>query len=495
MDNLSSTLVVRMVYDGPPRAGKTTSLRSLAGSLAQPHRASEEAEGRTLFFDWLEYTGGNFEGRPIRCQILSVPGQQELAHRREMLLTSADAVIFVADSTESAMPETLESLRSLRSFLAGRPEPRPGLVVQANKRDQPDALPLAEYRDRLDVAGMAFIESVATEGVGVREAFVLAVRVALDRVRERLSSGTPTVDLIHAETPEELLARLKAAEAGSAPGSPPPAAVLLRSVLAEADAPRTPPSTPLPEIAAGLPLLPASDVPSGWVWPPVTGRLLLHEAGAQSTELRQGPDGAWRAQVNGWFFHSAPEHHFHDLAAGRQELLRWARLCKGAVERSTSRRCIVLADTGQGSWRLWQLVHYEPSLRHQLWTALTEADPTAAGDMLLTCAADLLRAREILGQEPPLPCRLELICRASPSPLYAGILPPPSWAPSAEESGGDAAQLLARELLPLLQKALLAARLDIPRVLESLQGAGAREGFPHLQETLSAMLMEKVQQS
>lgn len=495
MDSLSDALVVRMVYDGPPRAGKTTSLRSLAGSLAQPHRASEEAEGRTLFFDWLEYTGGNFEGRPIRCQILSVPGQPELAHRREMLLASADAVIFVADSTESAMPETLESLRNLRSFLASRPEPRPGLVVQANKRDQPDALPLVEYRDRLAVDGMAVLESVATEGAGIREAFVLAVRLALDRVRERLASGSPAVDLIHAETPENLLARLKAAEAGGASSSPPPAAVLLRSVLAEADTRRTPSSAPLTDAPAGPPLLPASDVPSGRVWPPITGRLLLHEAGTQGAELRRQPDGSWRAQVHGWFFHSAPEHHFQDLDAGQQELLRWARLCRGAVERSTPKRCIVLADTGQGSWRLWQLVHYEPSLRHQLWTALTGADPTAAGEMLLTCAADLLRAREILGQEPPLPCRLELICRASPSPLYAGILPPPSWAPSAEENGSDAAGLLARELLPLLQKSLAAARTGIPHVLESLRGAGAPEGFPHLRETLSAMLMEQVQPS
>lgn len=491
MDDLSSTLVVRMVYDGPPRAGKTTSLRALAGSLAQPHLASEEVEGRTLFFDWLEYTGGNFEGRPIRCQILSIPGQKELAHRREMLLTSADAVIFVADSTEAAMTETLESLHDLRSFLASQPEPRPGLVVQANKRDQPDALPLIEYRNRLDGGGMAFIESVATEGVGIREAFVLAVRLALDRVRERWAAGAPTPDLAHAETAEELLARLKAAEAGGASSSQPPAAALLRSVLSEED--RTSPSPPPMHAPAGPPRLPAGDVPSGRVWPPVTGRMLLHEAGAGGAEPRQGPDGSWRAQVGGWFFHSASEHHFQDLAEGQQELLRWARLHGGAADRLAPRRCIVLADTGQGSWRLWQLVHYEPSLRHQLWTALTGPDPAVAGETLLACAADLLRAREILAQEPPLPCRLDLIRHASPHPLYTGILPPASWAPSPEERDGDLVKLLGRELVPLLQKA--ASHVDVSRVLETLREAGDPEGVPCLREMLSAMLARQVQQT
>lgn len=487
MDDLSSTLVVRMVYDGPPRAGKTTSLRSLAGSLAQPHLASEEAEGRTLFFDWLEYTGGNFEGRPIRCQILSVPGQRELAHRREMLLTSADAVIFVADSTEAAMAETLESLRGLRSFLASQPGLRPGLVIQANKRDQPDALPLAEYRERLESDGMAFIESVATEGVGIREAFVLAVRLALDRVRERLASGALVADLARADTPEELLARLKATDEGQ-----PPAAALLRSVLADEAPPSS--STASTDTPAGAPRLPASDAPTGRIWPPVTGRMLLHEAETDGAEPRRGPDGSWRAQVGGWFFHSAPEHHFQDLAEAQQELLRWARLCSGAVDRLTSRRCIVLAETGQGSWRLWQLVHYEASLRHQLWAALSGPDPAVAGETLLACAADLLQAREILAREPLLPCRLDLICHASPHPLYTGILPPLSWAPSPEEIGIDPERLLERELVPLLLKAQAAPRADIPRMLESLRKGDAPGAFPDLRETLAAMLAAQVQQ-
>lgn len=465
--------MVRLVYDGPPQAGKTTSLRALAGSLSQPHLSLEEAEGRTLYFDWMEYTGGNFEGMPIRCQILSVPGQQALAHRREALLSSADAVIFVADTTEAGVAETVASLRSLHAFLGSRPGPRPGLIVQANKRDQPDALPLGTFRAHLDGDGMAFVESVAKDGSGIREAFVLAVRLALDRVRERLASGDPALDTAGFETPEDLLARLKAADAELPPVESPPAA-----------------AEPEP---AGPPCLPAADVPSGRVWPPVTGRLVLSEVQTETAMPRQSPDGSWRAVVDGCFFHSAAEHHFRQLDAGRQELLRWARLHSNALDRLAPRRCVVLAETGQGSWRLWQAVHREPSSRQRLWTVLCGPDPVAAGEALLAFAADLLRARESMAQEPQLPCRLELLGRGDSSLLYIGILPPPSWTPPEGEFGADATALLARELSPLLQKGLAESRIDVPRMLDALREARDPTGA-HLRETLSSLLAGAVPQ-
>jgi signal recognition particle receptor subunit beta len=507
-------LVVRLVYDGPPRSGKTTSLRALAGSLSRPHLSQEEAEGRTLYFDWVEYIGGTFEGRPIRCQIVSVPGQRALARRREELLTSADAVIFVTDTTGAGIAEAAESMSSLHTFLAGRPGPRPGLIVQANKRDQPDALPLDTLRARLACNGTAVIESVATEGVGIRETFVFAVRLALDRVRERLAAGIREEDLARADTPEGLRARLEATGADTlleeiegisrAARDEPPAAALLREVLAGEDAPRAGISgsaaeaggTGTPE-PARPPRLPGSDLPSGRVWPPVSGRLLLHEVPAGQPV--QGADGSWRAHLGSFYFHSAREHEFPELAAGHQELLRWARLHGDAAGRLSPRRCIVLADTGRpGAWRLWQLVQHEPSLRQQLWGAVSGGDPAAIAGTLLECAADLLAAREDLVREPPLPCRLELLGRASSSLVYVGILPPPSWTPAAGELEADAATLLRRELLPVLQKGLASAGLDVPGVLTVLDAARTQTADPvraSLVEMLSALLRGPVQRS
>src|SRR5579863_7377207 len=131
-------LVIRLVYDGPPQSGKTTSLKMLAGSLSRPIVAPEEADGRTLLFDWVEYIGGSYEGLPIRCQIVSVPGQRALHRRRQALLATADAVVFVADTTRRRLADTAECLQELRILLDARQEPRPGVVLQANKRDETD---------------------------------------------------------------------------------------------------------------------------------------------------------------------------------------------------------------------------------------------------------------------------------------------------------------------------------------------------------------------
>src|SRR4051812_37492882 len=118
IDSDAGEIVIRLVYDGPPEAGKTTSLRALAGSLARPTQSpAEDANGRTLWFDWMEYIGGRFEGCQIRCQIVSVAGQRELVSRRRRIIAGADVVVFVADSTAGELQNNVDYLEELRSML------------------------------------------------------------------------------------------------------------------------------------------------------------------------------------------------------------------------------------------------------------------------------------------------------------------------------------------------------------------------------------------
>ena len=75
-------------------------------------------------------------------------------------------------------------------------------------------LALDEMRDALGAGTMAITESIAQRGDGIRETFVLAVRLALDRVRllwarRELPGCRPPVD-----TPQDLLAALHQAEGG-----------------------------------------------------------------------------------------------------------------------------------------------------------------------------------------------------------------------------------------------------------------------------------------
>src|SRR5207237_1296788 len=158
-------------------AGKTTSLRALARSLGVEMFSGAEEDGRTLYLDWVDYVGGLFEGMPIRCQIVSVPGQAVLESRRRELLQSADAVVFVVDSRPDRMADNRRSYDVLREIASAMDTPI-GIVVQANKRDCPGAMSLDAIRDTLDEPGssLALTEAVADRGEGVRETFVLGIR-------------------------------------------------------------------------------------------------------------------------------------------------------------------------------------------------------------------------------------------------------------------------------------------------------------------------------
>ena len=152
-------IVIRIVYDGPALSGKTTTLRALAGSLGRDLFSGDEAEGRTLYCDWLDYTGGRFEGYAIRCQVVSVPGQRSLRARRARILETADAVVFVADTRRAQLEASAGVLSSLRELAGSRAHPRPGAVVQANKRDAADAAPMDEVRAWLGADGGVAIAS------------------------------------------------------------------------------------------------------------------------------------------------------------------------------------------------------------------------------------------------------------------------------------------------------------------------------------------------
>ena len=286
VDHRTSSVVLRIVYDGPPEAGKMTNLRQLCERLSlSPRGAPDGAAGhdRTRFFDWLDWldvTGGAIGGRRVRCQLVSLPGQIQLARRRRHILDSADVVVVVADSRPRAAPETNAALRSLARGLGHRADVP--LVLQANKQDLPDAQPPALLHAALGLAArVPVVAAEASGGSGVVETFMLAVRLAVDHVRALLvagelgeadSAGTgELLRALEADAPEAfdaLDAIARAADARAAgttagPNAQPlvPAAGPGHATAAELAAP-SPPATPPPSAGAELAAPPPRDVPA-----------------------------------------------------------------------------------------------------------------------------------------------------------------------------------------------------------------------------------------
>ncbi|HEX8110393.1 MAG TPA: GTPase domain-containing protein, partial [Kofleriaceae bacterium] len=438
LDADHNAVVIRIVYDGPPHAGKTTSLRALGRSLGRSVEAPGEIAGRTVYFDWMEYTGGLFEGQQIRCQIVSVPGQRHLAARRRALLDTADVVVFVADTSDrAAVDASVGHVRQMVDILRGLGDPPVGVVVQANKRDLPGAVPRDELRAALgeDFARTALTESIAEAGEGIRETFVLAVRLALDRIRElmaqgQLPRGRPAID-----TSEQLLAAL---ERQPAPGD------IASAVMSI--------------VPAARPRLPDARVPSGAIWPPVEGRLVLHEATAGELALHRVDSGDWLAGIgSGWRLHSAASAAFAEFDDGRQALLAWARLHAAHVELLSPSRCVVLAAADNSTWRLWQIVKLAPPLRAWLVQAAA-LDASELLARLATAAATLGEAHARCADNRLLPT-LDTIGQGVRGAQFVALMPGPSAAPLPRPT--DVGGYIARELARMLAADLVERRSEL----------------------------------
>jgi signal recognition particle receptor subunit beta len=182
-DSARDCYVVRIVYDGPGFAGKTTNLQQVC-RLVSTKRRSEmytpaELKGRTMFFDWLEVDAPPQGGAKIKMQLITVPGQVQRNYRRRPLVEMADVVVFVCDCTPPQFPDTMRTFARLRASMKKRDAPLP-LVVQANKQDHPSALKEELLRRRLKLGkAVPIVPATSVEGRGVRETLVMAMRFGI----------------------------------------------------------------------------------------------------------------------------------------------------------------------------------------------------------------------------------------------------------------------------------------------------------------------------
>jgi signal recognition particle receptor subunit beta len=485
-------IVIRLVYDGPAKAGKTTSLRRLAESLGVTMFSGPEEEGRTLYFDWLDYVGGLYDGMPIRCQVVSAPGQQVLESRRRLLLQSADAVIFVADSRPERTADNRRAYATLQEIAGEEPVPI-GIVIQANKRDLPGALSLDDLRDTFgNGLSLAMTEAVAERGEGVRETFVLGIRLALDRVRVLRNDGLLPTLPPEFENATQLLTAMTASEGEASHASPWfSSSEFASSEFPSPDASQTDadsresqrPSDPRP---------PDASIPPGLVWPPVQGRVVVHEAARDAIHLHKDESGAWHGVTSSgrWAMYSAAGASFRDVEEGREALIAWARWHSAASARLSAERAIVLAPAGPEEWRLWQIVHASPTL-HDLCRDLAQMRGPAAGEKLFELFDLYAQAFEALVSTGFFETiALDMVAvSANGAPVYTGAA---AWPLPAEPqpSVEDYSLVVERDLLAALRASLSAAPEGLSDLLAGIEAAAARRGRMHVAQSLRQGLLD-----
>ncbi len=183
----------KLVYYGPGLCGKTTNLKFIYDKIAESAKGkmislATESE-RTLFFDFLPLSLGEIRGYKTRFHLYTVPGQVFYDASRKLILRGVDGVVFVADSQEERYEANLESMDNLVGNLReqGLELERIPCVIQYNKRDLPNAMPVDELREALNPQGKLHdFEASAASGKGVFETLkALAKLVLLDLRRSK----------------------------------------------------------------------------------------------------------------------------------------------------------------------------------------------------------------------------------------------------------------------------------------------------------------------
>ena len=252
-------LTAKVVYYGPGLCGKTTNLQWIHEKLPIKNKGKmlslATETDRTLFFDFLPIELGSIRGMKTRIQLYTVPGQVFYNATRRMVLKGADCVVFVCDSQEAMLDANLESQENLRQNLEAN-EIDAGeipMVLQYNKRDLPNALPVEILNEKLNPRGLPFYEAVAVKGQGVEET---------------LKGVTATVF-------RSLASRYGGASAAPAAPEPPRPAV---------PSPPPPPPAPAPRPAAAPPPPPAA---APIAPPPIIGEELLDSLGAPAASFAE----------------------------------------------------------------------------------------------------------------------------------------------------------------------------------------------------------------
>jgi signal recognition particle receptor subunit beta len=185
----SREIKFKIVYYGPGLCGKTTNLQHIFDATAPQSRGKlislATETDRTLFFDFMPLELGTVRGFKTRFHLYTVPGQVFYDASRKLILKGVDGVVFVADSQEERMDANIEALYNLEENLhaQGYDLLKIPYVLQLNKRDLPNTVPIQDLTAELQRKGEPVVEAVASTGTGVFDTLKAVAKQVLTELR------------------------------------------------------------------------------------------------------------------------------------------------------------------------------------------------------------------------------------------------------------------------------------------------------------------------
>ncbi|MBN1306768.1 MAG: hypothetical protein JXA18_02545 [Chitinispirillaceae bacterium] len=207
---------VKIVYYGPGLSGKTTNLQVIHKKVPPEYKSDMVSlateTDRTLFFDFLPLDLGKIKGFSTKFQLYTVPGQVYYNATRKLVLRGVDGVVFVADSAQDKIEENIESFQNLENNLAEYGYKRENIptIIQYNKRDLPNALPVEELEQYVNKYRLPWSEAVANKGIGVFDSLKLIGKMVIDYLNKKYSRGSRPA----AAPPQQQVPQFQSRQAG-----------------------------------------------------------------------------------------------------------------------------------------------------------------------------------------------------------------------------------------------------------------------------------------
>jgi uncharacterized protein len=235
----------KIVYYGPGLSGKGTNLNYVYRKLKPEHRGQLKTmnvgKEKMLFFDFAPPGQGKVGDYNVRFHVYSIVGEVTGNTAWKMVLKGADGLVFVADSAPERFKADIESLDELRKMIRGHGmsiQDLPG-VLQCNKRDIANPLPMNEMEKELNYGGFTVMPAVAGKGEGVLESLFSLMKRVMGNIRE--SGAVPGVEPEQPTAPAEAAPAVKVEEPVMEPEPLPMAAV-------EEPEPPAPPASAVEEV-------------------------------------------------------------------------------------------------------------------------------------------------------------------------------------------------------------------------------------------------------
>jgi signal recognition particle receptor subunit beta len=170
----------KIVYYGPGLSGKTTNIVWLHSRMVKKSQlvSIKTEQERTLFFDFMDFEIKKLAGFSVKFNLYTVPGQTFYVQSRRIVLSGADGVVYVADSLKNRMRENIQYLMECIITLKKNGINPCGFpfVLQYNKRDMKNVLPVEILEKYLNPKMLPSYTSVASDGIGVIETLQGVIR-------------------------------------------------------------------------------------------------------------------------------------------------------------------------------------------------------------------------------------------------------------------------------------------------------------------------------